>query len=116
MAIAALNRLYGATCTDGRKSEKATGYITAPHQEIINYIMSCMLAYIESEGPPGDGADITQDMNENGYEEGGVGGAGSPAPPKSELISLPTKSTEGGGFKACDCVDPEIAAFCNADS
>ena len=74
--------------------------------------MSYMLAYIESEGPPGDGADVTQDMNEGGYEEGGVGGAGSPAPLKSELISL---LTEGGGFKACDYVGPEIAAFCNAD-
>ena len=47
-----------------------------------------------------------------GYEEGRSAGAGSPAPLKSELISLPT---EGGGFKACDHVGPEIAAFCNAD-
>ena len=31
---------------------------------------------------------------------------------KAELISLPK---EGGGFKACDYVGPEIAAFCNAD-
>ena len=69
--------------------------------------------YIENVGPPGDGADSTQDMNEvGGYEEGRSAGAGSPAPLKSELISLPT---EGGGFKACDYVGPEIAAFCNAD-
>ena len=72
-----------------------------------------MHAYIESEGPPGNGADTIQDMNdEGGYDEGGSVSAGSPAPLKSELISLPT---EGGGFKACEFVGPEIAAFCNAD-
>ena len=71
-----------------------------------------MHAYTESEGPPGNGADTTQNMNESGYEEGRGVGTGSPAPLKSELISLPT---EGGGFKACDYVGPEIAAFCNAD-
>ena len=71
-----------------------------------------MHAYTESEGPPGNGADKTQDMNESGYEEGRGVGTGSLAPLKSELISLPT---EGGGFKACDYVGPEIAAFCNAD-
>ena len=76
--------------------------------------MSCMHAYMESTGPPGNGADTTQDMKECGYEAGGGGaGAGSPAPLKSELISLPH---QGGGFKACDYVGPEIAAFCNADS
>ena len=73
-----------------------------------------MHAYMESTGPPGNGADTTQDMKECGYEGGGGGaGAGSPAPLKSELISLPH---QGGGFKACDYVGPEIAAFCNADS
>ena len=71
-----------------------------------------MRAYIETEGPPDIGADTTQNMNECGYEEGGGAGAGSPAPLKSELISLPT---EGGGFKACNYVGPEIAAFCNAE-
>ena len=71
-----------------------------------------MRAYIESEGPPGNGADIYKDMNEEGYEEGRGAGAGSPAPLKAELISLPTK---GGGFKTGDYVGTEIAAFCNAD-
>ena len=93
---------------------KAPGIFTAPQQEVIDYIMSCMHAYMESTGPPGNGADTTQDMKECGYEGGGGGaGAGSPAPLKSELISLPH---QGGGFKACDYVGPEIAAFCNADS
>ena len=87
-AIAALNSLYGATCTDGRKSEKAPGYISAPQQEVMEYIQSCMHAYIESEGPPGNGTDTTQDMNESGYEEGRGVGTGSPAPLKSELISF----------------------------
>ena len=58
-----------------------------------------MLAYIDVEGPPGDGADSTQDMNECGYEDGRGVGTGSPAPITADLISL---STEGGGFKACD--------------
>ena len=111
-AIAALNSLYGATCTDGRRSEKAPGSITAPQQEVLDYIMSCMRTYIVTEGPPDYGADTTQDMNEGGYEEGGGVGAGSPAPLNSKLISLPA---EGGGFKACDYVGPDIAAFCNAD-
>ena len=71
-----------------------------------------MRAYIETEGPPDIGADTTKNMNECGYEEGRGAGAGSPAPLKSELISLPT---EGGGFKACNYVGPEIAAFCNAE-
>ena len=70
-----------------------------------------MRAYIESEGPPGNGADIYKDMNEGGYEEGRGAGAGSPAPLKAELISLPTK---GGGFKTGDYVGTEIAAYCNA--
>ena len=113
VAIDALNRMYGATCTDGRKSQTAPGSTTAQQQEVIEYITSCTIAYIENVGPPGDGADSNQDMNEvGGYEEGRSAGAGSPAPLKSELISLPT---EGGGFKACDYVGPEIAAFCNAD-
>ena len=111
-AIAALNRLYGATCTDGRQSQKAPGPITAPQHEVIEYIMSCMRTYIEADGPPGDGADTNQNLNEGGYEEGRGAGTGSPAPLKSELISLPT---EGGGFKACEYVGSEIAAFCNAD-
>ena len=51
-AIAALNSLYGATCTDGRKSEKAPGAITAPQQEALDYVMSCMRTYIVTEGPP----------------------------------------------------------------
>ena len=71
-----------------------------------------MLAYIDVEGPPGDGADLNQDMNEGGYEDGRGVGTGSPAPIKADLISLPT---EGGGFKACDYVGPEMAAFRNAD-
>ena len=71
-----------------------------------------MLAYIDVEGPPGDGADLNQDMNDGGYEDGRGVGTGSPAPIKADLISLPT---EGGGFKACDYVGPEMAAFCNAD-
>ena len=71
-----------------------------------------MLAYIDVEGPPGDGADLNQDMNEGGYEDGRGVGTGSPAPIKADLISSPT---EGGGFKACDYVGPEMAAFCNAD-
>ena len=113
VAIDALNRMYGATCTDGRKSQTAPGSTTAQQQEVIEYITSCTIAYIENVGPPGDGADSNQDMNEvGGYEEGRSAGAGSPAPLKSELISLPT---EGGGFKACDYVGPQIAAFCNAD-
>ena len=58
-----------------------------------------MLAYIDVEGPPGDGADSTQDMNECRYEDGRGVGTGSPAPITADLISL---STEGGGFKACD--------------
>ena len=71
-----------------------------------------MRAYIESEGPPGNGADRYQDMNDGGYEEGRGAGAGSPARLKAELISL---STVGGGFKAGEYVDHEIAALCNAD-
>jgi len=71
-----------------------------------------MRTYIEADGPPGDGADTNQNLNEGGYEEGRGAGTGSPAPLKSELISLPT---EGGGFKACEYVGSEIAAFCNAD-
>ena len=52
----------------------APGYITAQQEEVINYIMSCMLAYIDVEGPPGDSADSNQDMNEGGYEDGADGG------------------------------------------
>ena len=37
---------------------------------------------------------------------------GAPAPLKSVLVSLPE---EGGGFKACDYVGLEIAAFFNSD-
>ena len=66
-----------------------------------------MRAYIESEGPPGNGADKYQDMNEGGYEEGSGAGAGSPAPLKAELISLPTVSSD---FKDGEYVGHEIAA------
>ena len=93
-------------------SEKAPGSITAQQKEVIEYIMSCTIAYVDSEGPPVKGADSTQDMNEHGYEEGRGVDVGAPAPLKSKLVSLPA---EGGGFKACDYVGPEIAAFCNAD-
>ena len=91
-------------------SQKAP--VTAPQPEVIECVKSCMRAYIESEGPPGNGADIYKDMNKGGYEEGRGAGAGSPAPLKAALISRPTK---GGGFKAGDYVGHEIAAFCNTD-
>ena len=74
--------------------------------------MSCIVAYIETEGPPFSGADRNQDIEEHGYEEGKGAGMGSPAPLKAELLSLPQR---GGGFAASDYVGAEMAAFCNAD-
>ena len=59
VAIAALNRMYGASCKDGRKSETAPGSITVQQKEVIEYIMPCTIAYVDSEGPPVKGADST---------------------------------------------------------
>ena len=111
VAIAALNKLYCATCTEGG-TRAAQGPITAQQSEVIQYIMSCIVAYIETEGPPFSGADKNQDIEEHGYEEGKGAGMGSPAPLKAELLSLPQR---GGGFAASDYVGAEMAAFCNAD-
>ena len=111
-AIAALNSLYCAPCTDGR-TLTGQGLATAQQDEVIKYIIECIVTYIDAEGPPMRGADKNQDMeNENGYEEGKCAGTGAPAPLKAELLSLPA---EGGGFAACDYVGPEMAAFCQAD-
>ena len=79
---------------------------------MIQYIMSCIVTYIESEGPPACGADKNQDMEDHGYEEGKGVGTGSPAPLKAELLSLPAS---GGGFAVSEYVGDVIAAFCNAD-
>ena len=51
VAIAALNKLYCASCTEGGTSA-AKGPITVQQNEVIQYVMSCIVAYIETEGPP----------------------------------------------------------------
>ena len=111
VAIAALNRLYCATCTEERTMARQ-GPPNAQQNEVIQYITSCIATYIETEGPPACGADKNQDMEDHGYEEGKGVGTGSPAPLKAELLSLPAS---GGGFAVSEYVGDVIAAFCNAD-
>ena len=111
VAIAALNRLYCATCTEERTMARQ-GPPNAQQNEVIQYITSCIATYIETEGPPACGADKNQDMEDHGYEEGKGVGTGSPAPLKAELLSLPAS---GGGFAVSEYVGDDIAAFCNAD-
>ena len=71
------------------------------------YIKSCVLDY----AVPPSGAD-TEYIDDDDYNRGTVGGVGSPASLRADLLSLPE---EGGGFRVGDFVGPELGAFCRAE-
>ena len=60
---------------------------------------------------PLTGAD-KNDIDDDDYNGGTVGGVGSPASLRADLLSLPE---EGGGFRVGDFVGPELGAFCRAE-
>ena len=106
-AIAALNSLFCAPSTDDRLREGQSP-ATAQQDEIIKYIISCIVTYIDAEGPPVRGADKNQEMeNENGYEEGKCAGTGAPAPLKAELLS-PCGRGRLRGLRLCRTRDGSV--------
>ena len=68
----------------------------------LQYIKSWVLDYA---GPP-TGAD-TNDIDDDDYNGGNVGGVGSPASLRADLLALPE---EGSGFRIGD-VGPELGAL-----
>ena len=65
---------------------------------------------LDYAGPP-IGAD-TNDIDDDAYNGGIVGGVESPASLRADLLPLPE---EGGGFLVDDFVGPELCAFCRAE-
>ena len=65
---------------------------------------------LDYAGPPTGAA--ANDIDDDDYNGGTVGGVGSPASLRADLLSLPE---EGGGFRVGDFVGPELGAFCRAE-
>ena len=65
---------------------------------------------LDYAGPPTGAA--ANDIDDDDYNGGTVGGVGSPASLRADLLSLPE---EGGGFRVGDFVGSEIGVFCRAE-